>query len=763
MAARQYYYTSDASRVSTTSATMVTRSSFSFTPDANSTYYIFASCVADADPGLTSLRVRFYDVTNATAWGDCNGGVETTSDRRRFTWLARHVAGGTPVQQTWRIEYMSWTAGQPAYLSDVFIIAIKAAAADQWAQDLTLTSTTSSTPQNKVTLTFTPATQGDYVIIAGMEAFGGDAVHKTGFDLFDGTTRYSRLDSGYGLQHRFLGFTGPATLSASSKTFNLRFWSVDAVTTVESRFACILALRLDGFDNAIGGRNGSTATTTSTSPQTHSSATGTVYSVAHLNLGNMITGQSGTGATDFSRDGTAIQEARKNDNAELTRSWASDFISIDSPAAGGSATLALRHWVTSTGTSEVNESAFATIQLDAVPPGTVSRLAPDAILASSNLGASPSVSTIQDDPDSPDANWLTAASHSTATDIRVSFPSPQADLVTGNHQQFKMWLRKSTTSSANPTVDVQLYEGGSSKGTLATGTAISSTTGQLVSAAWDASLLTAVSGANVEVRAVSTPAGGAATAAPGYEQTGTPTKSTASPLSVAYPAGIVAGNLLILQVVGRAAAAPTVSEPGGWGTLYNETGSTVCRQALFHRVADGTETGNLSVTVSGTTASYIAWIHEFSGVDVSGTIPESGDTATGSSNSISVPAVTTAGAYRLCLVFFMAADNNTASPAAANYTEPVADTNYTSNTGSMAGVQSYTATNQGTVGATTIGMSASDPWLSRSFALKPAVPPSVSVDIGAIEWNARHESAPAERMLPIMLRHAPNPHFMGMV
>lgn len=64
------------------------------------------------------------------------------------------------------------------------------------------------------------------------------------------------------------------------------------------------------------------------------------------------------------------------------------------------------------------------------------RLSPDASLTQTNLTGA--LSVIQDDPDTPDANWMTSAG---AVVLRVSFPSPAANLVAGFAQEFRVRLR----------------------------------------------------------------------------------------------------------------------------------------------------------------------------------------------------------------------------------------------------------------------------------------------------------------------------------
>ena len=133
------------------------------------------------------------------------------------------------------------------------------------------------------------------------------------------------------------------------------------------------------------------------------------------------------------------------------------------------------------------------------------RLAPDAVLSSSNLSGS--VSAIQDDPDSPDASWLTASSTSVSTSLAVSFPTPSGN-PTGL-QEMRVLVRR-VGGSNNPTVSAGLAESGVDKsGSGATGTVtVTSATGQIISFTFDASALSDATGAGAELRVTGTASGG---------------------------------------------------------------------------------------------------------------------------------------------------------------------------------------------------------------------------------------------------------------
>lgn len=124
------------------------------------------------------------------------------------------------------------------------------------------------------------------------------------------------------------------------------------------------------------------------------------------------------------------------------------------------------------------------------------RQSPDALLDQTNLTGA--LSAIQDDPDSPDANWLTYVTNNVDTVCRVSFPTPTGNPTVGaDLQQFKIWVRKQPGTGI-PTVRIELYENGVSKAVILADTSVTSSTGQLFSATWNANLLGTADGSLVE-------------------------------------------------------------------------------------------------------------------------------------------------------------------------------------------------------------------------------------------------------------------------
>jgi hypothetical protein len=134
------------------------------------------------------------------------------------------------------------------------------------------------------------------------------------------------------------------------------------------------------------------------------------------------------------------------------------------------------------------------------------RIAPDTLITQTNLTGS--ITDIDDDPDSPDGNWLTADDDGTDTVCLVGFAAPVGALTDGaDLQEFKAQVRRSASGGTDPDVDLALFESGSLVRTISTGTTITSDSGQIVTATWNANEL-AGDGTNAEFRILGNRSGG---------------------------------------------------------------------------------------------------------------------------------------------------------------------------------------------------------------------------------------------------------------
>lgn len=108
--------------------------------------------------------------------------------------------------------------------------------------------------------------------------------------------------------------------------------------------------------------------------------------------------------------------------------------------------------------------------------------------------------TIDDDPDSPGGDWRTATSNNANSNCAVSFDTPTGNPTTGaGLQTFKAYARLTPNGTAC-TWNCYVAESGTRlNGGAAIGTGtLTSTTGELLTATWDAALLGTADGSAVE-------------------------------------------------------------------------------------------------------------------------------------------------------------------------------------------------------------------------------------------------------------------------
>lgn len=125
---------------------------------------------------------------------------------------------------------------------------------------------------------------------------------------------------------------------------------------------------------------------------------------------------------------------------------------------------------------------------------TAQTLRPDAIVGS--LTVTGSVTDIDESVDAIDASYVAATA--AASWVRVSFPSPMANLRTGaGIQTFRANIKN--TAATSKTVALLVYESNTLRVTGAN-VSIPATANTIVTLTWDASTLAAVNGSNVECR-----------------------------------------------------------------------------------------------------------------------------------------------------------------------------------------------------------------------------------------------------------------------
>jgi len=127
-----------------------------------------------------------------------------------------------------------------------------------------------------------------------------------------------------------------------------------------------------------------------------------------------------------------------------------------------------------------------------------------------------------------------------------------------------------------------------------------------------------------------------------------------------YPDDLLDGDLILLQI-GVRDTSSTPTTPTGFTLLYGPdttgTGSgDRGRQWIYYKFSDGTETGPLTITVSGSYDNVISIMYAFRYVAES-SFTEGASVNSDSDTTIDAPMVTTGGPRRIALAFIYAMDN----------------------------------------------------------------------------------------------------------
>ncbi len=190
----------------------------------------------------------------------------------------------SPEEQTYKIQYRTNNAAGTARIKEAKIFAIKLAADDEYSESETRNTTTSTSYQNKTTLTFTPATAGDYIIIASATLDGSSASYDWRAQLdIDGTAYSNSNIETVNSANRYLwAIVKRVNLNEASHTINIQYSSENAGATAGIAHARIVALRADRFSNNYYAESETRNTTTSTSFQNKTTLTQTPQAAEHL-------------------------------------------------------------------------------------------------------------------------------------------------------------------------------------------------------------------------------------------------------------------------------------------------------------------------------------------------------------------------------------------------------------------------------------------------------------------------------------------------
>jgi len=211
--------------------------------------------------------------------------------------------------------------------------------------------------------------------------------------------------------------------------------------------------------------------------------------------------------------------------------------------------------------------------------------------------------------------------------------------------------------------------------------------------------------------------------------------STGTTVSVPYPSGIAAGQMLILQVL-QATATDDIATPSGWTKLGSDSegsGTTGANSAWFAKVATGSESGNLTVSRAADVAIYfygLMW-RTGTGPKRDATSIQTTTPVSGTSTSASSASITPSTDYSYVAVLLNLEDNTSiAQFTGGKYVEQF---DVTSNQGddagfAMDGYQQAAAANEP---ARTATIGGTDCWMTITISIPAAYTWDLAGSIGA--------------------------------
>lgn len=320
MAARQTQYAESTGESTTTSTSYQDKTTLTFTPDDNSTYFIFGSWLHTSSSTARQVIANMLRTSGTpVTFNELNERNYHTAEYRSGFSLGVDAFGASPGSQTYKIQYKSDNAAGTAKIKEAKLLALKMDAADQYAESLSRSTSTSTNYTDKTTLTFTPATTGDYLIFAEaqLDTSSNNRYAIVTLDI-DGT-EYStqQLAMRDTTNKAYFGAIIKKSLSNASHTIKIK-WKISASSTIGIANARIIALRADAFANVYYGENDSRTTTTSTTYQDKTTLTQTPTALEHIIFGNIVHDSAdvtnGTGAFGRLIEGATVLAEQSHRN-----------------------------------------------------------------------------------------------------------------------------------------------------------------------------------------------------------------------------------------------------------------------------------------------------------------------------------------------------------------------------------------------------------------------------------------------------------------
>jgi len=305
MAARTYYYTEDLTRATTiTTDFSVFKASFSFTPNGSKNHLVLWRCLLDvaAGGGAFMAQARLRNTTDSVTYGTSKIALaQGASTAQSAGGMAIYTSTASPGSKTFRVEYAVSNASTTAGIKEVSILVLELGTNDKFFESTGASSTSSASYVNKTSLSFTPPSSGDYLLMA-------HAVKTQSDGGTDCRVRFSNGTTDYVIPSLFYTVTGDcipyvqmvfATALSAAQSWTIDHFRLDGVGTTTLQEARIVALRLADFEHAYCAEDRTPHTTILATFANSASVAATALAVDHAVLACGIVDMSSTGQVTY--------------------------------------------------------------------------------------------------------------------------------------------------------------------------------------------------------------------------------------------------------------------------------------------------------------------------------------------------------------------------------------------------------------------------------------------------------------------------------
>jgi hypothetical protein len=233
----------------TTSTTYQDKVSMSFTPQVTADFAVVAT--AEVQGSSTNYQTKAQLIVGSATYQELKYRVKDITDWYPFCGLKRlRLDGGTSYSV--KIQFCTSNVAGTAYIRNARIIIISLQS--EYAESEGLSTTSSTSWQDKTTLSFTPPIDGDYLIVGSANYRGSNTNYYTKIQLIQDdmivhVDTVGRPGADTTASYYTFGVMRKVNLNASQHNFKIQYCASAPPAIAGINYAHLLAIKLTQFDN----------------------------------------------------------------------------------------------------------------------------------------------------------------------------------------------------------------------------------------------------------------------------------------------------------------------------------------------------------------------------------------------------------------------------------------------------------------------------------------------------------------------------------